>query len=820
MSTSLMSIREENESLASPVSPATSHKYSTGSVTTTSANANFNWLTSKSSSKPAYRRSVSFGPALSPEVFLKHMPPSTPVKVGNVPGGLRRSLPARTEALGFVAEVCEEEEEVEEGEVIETEEEVVEYSMTGFEEASSDEDAEEDEEEPIPESEGEGEESDTTPVASPVKQPALSTPIQKEIRSKPSLRQHYKKLATPLRIAIQDKPRLRSTRRALPTPLRRAIRDRPSLRKTHRSLPTPIRSRIRARPSLRSTRKALATPIRQQIESMPYTLRKTRQTLATPVRKEIESKPALRKTRQILATPVRKDIESRPVLRKTKKSMPTPVRRAIESRPTLRKTKNTLPTPLREEIQSRPPLRQTKRCLPTPLRLAIQAERSLRKTKPTLPTPLRTAIQQRPALRSTKRSLPADLLGQLKSRPTLCKTKPALPTPLREEIQRGLALRSLHPEPQTKAAEPRSKRAYADTMLACETPVPAPPAKRRRIAKTPLTPAPSSNKTSSVSTPARSSKRAYATTVLPADPATPAKRMKIANSSTPRAYDFGPYLQPKKNSPAVNLTGLPHLFKSPRVCNSADPADVFDVKLFGESREVGFASPLATSSKKPPSRPTSAQGLQSCLKSTEPCCLFTIGVSDPLPQEKKGRGKRTRKVCSTATTTRVTRSRAVKQMEAPLPELPTRKRGRSATNNPEKENALPPPTKRTTRSRAATIDTSETRSAPAATAVASRRRSRLNKMTVHETVPMEVLPTRPRRRATVMAPINEGAPSTHMESLNNAQSIKDEQSQKPQKTEGVAPMARRSTRRYTRVASDPTPHAPAEKSVVELKQSE
>ena len=86
---------------------------------------------------------MSFGPALSPEVFLKHMPPSTPVKVGNVPGGLRRSLPARTEALGFVAEVCEEEEEVEEGEekegeVIETEEEVVEYSMTGFEEASSD----------------------------------------------------------------------------------------------------------------------------------------------------------------------------------------------------------------------------------------------------------------------------------------------------------------------------------------------------------------------------------------------------------------------------------------------------------------------------------------------------------------------------------------------------------------------------------------------------------------------------------------------------------------------------------------------------------
>jgi hypothetical protein len=552
------------------------------------------------------------------------------------------------------------------------------------------------------------------------------------------------------------------------------------------------------------------------------TLRKTRQTLAAPVRKDTELRPTLRKTRQTLATPVRpvrKEIELRPALRKTKKSMPTPVRRGIESQPTLRKTKNTLPTPLREEIQSRPPLRQTKRCLPTPLRLAIQAECSLRETKPTLPTPLRTAIQQRPALRSTKRSLPAHLLEQLNSRPTLRKTKPALPTPLREEIQTGVTLRSLHPEPQTMAAEPRSKRVYADTMLACETPVPAPPAKRRRIAKTPLTSAPSSNTTPSGTTPARSSKRAYATTVLPAEtpvPAPPAKRMKIANRTTPRAYDFGPYLQPKKNSSAVDLTGLPHLFKSPRVCNSADPADVFEPRLFGGSHEVSFASPLATSSKKPPSRPTSAQGLHSCLKSTEPCCLFTIGVSDPLPQEKRGRGKHTRRGFSTATATRVTRSRSVKQMEAPLPELPTRRRGRSATNNPEKENALPPPTKRTTRSRAATIDTSETKSA---LAVAS---SRLNKTVsaVHETVPAEVLPTRPRRRATVMAPI-EGAPSTHMESLNNAQSIsKNEQSQKPQKREGVAPMARRSTRRYTRVASDPTPPAPAEKSVVDLKQSE
>ncbi len=63
------------------------------------------------------RKSVTFGPVLSPEVFDKRLPSCTPVKTGLTPKGQRRSLPA-------FEIVPEEEEEASY---------LYEYSMTGFE---------------------------------------------------------------------------------------------------------------------------------------------------------------------------------------------------------------------------------------------------------------------------------------------------------------------------------------------------------------------------------------------------------------------------------------------------------------------------------------------------------------------------------------------------------------------------------------------------------------------------------------------------------------------------------------------------------------
>ena len=773
MSMSLMSIQEEDESVAVSPSPSAAGKYLQHNLCT-SASATSRWseLTTTNRSKRATRKSVSFGPALSPEVFNKCLPPSTPVKAGTVPGGLRRSLPAklaRSEALELVTEEDEKEvideqpeQEEEEGE---EEGEYEEYSMTGFEETTSDEDSEEEVEVSL-EEESVVEELQDTPVATPVIEQDL--PIPTQISSGPSLMRRRRKLATPLRRAIEGRPRLRASRRKMPTPLRKAIKEKPVLRKTHRSLPTPVRSGIQNHSGLRKTRKVLSTPLRSQIQSKPElrktkrsmptplrlqiqckvelkktklsmptplrkaiaqrpslratkkmmptplrnailrkpALRKTKRTLATPIRKEIEAKPTLCKTKKVLPTPVRLEIEGRPTLRKTRHTLATPIRKEIEGMPVLRKTKKLLPTPIRAEIQSRPVLRKTRLTLPTPLREDIQRQPQLRKTKRTLPTPLRVAIKQRPALRATKRSLPADLLTNIASGPKLRPTKQKLSTPLRQEIQRGVTLRSLPP------ASTHFKRAYSDTITACETPVPLPPAKRRKVAGTPLpynfecNQQPGSNTPDPIpQPPAKRSKRDYAETVTTFEtpvPAPPAKRMKVASTpalSTPVPYNFEAFIRP---SNPVDLTGLPQLFKSPRECNSTDPADVFEVRLFSGSREVNFSSPLALTAKKPTSRPNSAQALQSCLKPTTQPCLFHIGTAEPAPKQRRNqpkRAKNSRSLASTTASTRVTRSSA--KHEAP-PSKPAIKRGRSGDKG--KEDASPPlpsQTVRVTRSRAA-----------------------------------------------------------------------------------------------------------------------
>lgn len=780
-----MSIQEEDESVAVSPSPSTASNKSHRHLYTSRA------ITPRMpvvvpSAKRAKRKSVSFGPALSPEVFNKRMPPNTPVKAGTVPGGIQRSLPDNLAKSDILELVTEEEEEDGEEEEREGEDEMVEYSMTGFEETSSEEDSSEDEE-------GEPE-IEVTPVGTVAQPPTLPTPLKRQICSKPALRRLHRKLDTPLRRAIEGKPRLRALRKRMPTPLRKAIEERPSLRKNCRALPTPIRSGIQNPPGLRKTRRVLNTPLRKQIQSTPKlrktkrsmptplrkaiehqpplrktrkamptplrraieekpALRKTMKSMPTPVRSEIEGRPTLRRTRKALATPVRKEIEEMPKLRKTKKLMPTPIRREIQSRPVLHKTKQSLPTPLREEIQSRPLLRKTKKSLPTPLRAELETEHVLRKTKRTLPTPLRTAIQQCPALRATKKSLPAKLLLEIASNPQLRPTKRKMATPLREEIQRGVELRTAHPQ---LAIKTRSKRVYTETITACETPVPAPPAKRRKVYSTPLPYTFVSDTQPSVTpdvvlkpTPTKRSKRGYAKTVTDFEtpvPLPPAKKMKTAGSpalSTPLPYNFEQFIKPSKKSPGVDLTGLQRLFHSPRVCNSTDPSDVFEVRLFGEPREVSFASPVVLSAKKSSSRPNSAQALYSCLKKIE-SPLFNMGTAEPRPQRRSQRTrKNTRSAAAAAVCTRVTRSRS--RAEVPSSEPASRKRRSTINESSGKENASSPPTKRvvrSTRSRAITVDNLELSSSTVTVPPMTTRRCTRSTKTDTPTLPTHTVSTR------------------------------------------------------------------------------
>ena len=85
---SLMSIKEEDETTVSP-SPRKRRWESPAVV------YDLVPITSADESAPKLKRSrksVTFGPMLSPEVFDKNLPPSTPMKPGTDPMGQRRSI--------------------------------------------------------------------------------------------------------------------------------------------------------------------------------------------------------------------------------------------------------------------------------------------------------------------------------------------------------------------------------------------------------------------------------------------------------------------------------------------------------------------------------------------------------------------------------------------------------------------------------------------------------------------------------------------------------------------------------------------------------
>ena len=164
-------------------------------------------------------------------------------------------------------------------------------------------------------------------------------------------------------------------------------------------------------------------------------LKQTKPKLWTPLRVDLESGVVLRKLHQALPTPVRKAIASNPVLRATKRALATPLRKQIEGQPKLRATKKALATPLRKEIEGQPKLRATKKALATPLRKQIEGQRKLHVTKKALATPLRKQIEGKPKLRVTRKTMATPVRKEIEGRPKLRATRKAMETPVREAIE-------------------------------------------------------------------------------------------------------------------------------------------------------------------------------------------------------------------------------------------------------------------------------------------------------------------------------------------------------------------------------------------------
>ena len=446
------------------------------------------------------RKSVTFGPQLSPEVFHSGLPPNTPLRRGTNPNGqnglqgvsrislTRNSIGMHGESLGIV----EEEETTDDDSQYVIEEESTNCSTLAhcpsppainLSLSDRQEEEEGEEEEVYYESDFEDdsefmEEETVSQGATPKARQALPTPVRRDIEAQPALRKTRNAMPTPLRDAIKQRPKLRSRRNRMPTPLRRAIEDKPSLRRVLRRMQTPLRREIESKPGLRKTMRRLPTPLRKEIKKKPQ-LRATKRSMPTPVRREIASGVQLKQARvqKSLPTPLRKQIASGVKLEKTRRAAPTPLRKQIESGVELRKTRKAAPTPLRKQIESGVELRKTRRAAPTPLRKEIESGVELRKTKRTLPTPLKLAIQQGKQLKKTKKSLPTSVKAEIEAQPQLRKTKRSIPADLKMAIESQPILKKVQlPEASKKSVKGRKRRVSSGAEDIST-------AKRRRVAQ-------------------------------------------------------------------------------------------------------------------------------------------------------------------------------------------------------------------------------------------------------------------------------------------------------------------------------------------------
>ena len=184
------------------------------------------------------------------------------------------------------------------------------------------------------------------------------------------------------------------------------------------------------------------TPLKKSIQG-GVPLRRTKPKLWTPLRADLEKGAVLRKLHQALPTPVRMAIASNPVLRATKKALTTPLRKEIEGKPKLHATKKMMATPLRKEIEGKPKLRATRKAMATPIRKEIEGQPKLRATKKALATPLRKEIEGKPKLRATRKAMATPVRKEIEAKPKLRAIKKKMATPLRKDIECKPKLRAV-----------------------------------------------------------------------------------------------------------------------------------------------------------------------------------------------------------------------------------------------------------------------------------------------------------------------------------------------------------------------------------------
>ncbi|XP_065828196.1 proliferation marker protein Ki-67-like [Oscarella lobularis] len=352
------------------------------------------------------RRSIRFGPMLSPEYFDKHLPPKMPVKLGRTPDGRRRSSP------GFLKTPKRSQ----------IRRKTLDPPHLDFDDEKMDE-------------------ADSSKIDRSAVPKRMATPMRKEIEEGLEMKATKKRMATPMREEIESGVPLKETKMKMATPVRKEIEEGVELRPTKKRLYTPLRKEIESGTALKETKKRMATPMRKEIEKGTE-LRETKKKMATPVRKEIEAGITLKETKKRLATPVRKEIQEGLELRPTKKRMETPMREEIEEGIELRKTKKKLATPVRTEIESGVTLKQTKKRMATPMRKEIEEGLDLRKTKQKMATPVRKEIKAGVALRKTKKRLATPMRKEIQKGFNLKPTRKRMNTPMRKEIEEGLELKT------------------------------------------------------------------------------------------------------------------------------------------------------------------------------------------------------------------------------------------------------------------------------------------------------------------------------------------------------------------------------------------
>ncbi|XP_065071797.1 proliferation marker protein Ki-67-like [Rhopilema esculentum] len=272
------------------------------------SNATTPSILKKASAKRSERKRISFGPTLSPELFDKTMPPSTPLRKGRSPSRrlsepLRKDTPGKSPskkrcslgtALGKMPIVEEDE------------------NATGDKDPASNKNTE-----------------DETEVKK--EQPTAPTPLREEIKKGVSLRQTKKKLDAELQKEIQDGKELKKTKKPAPTPLRAEIKKGVKLRQTKKKLDAKLQIEIKDGKELKKTKKSAPTPLRAEIKK-GVQLRATKKRLSVKLQNEIRAgtklAPLLKKS---LKTPIRNQIKSGIKLRKLMKKMSTPLKTEIAS---------------------------------------------------------------------------------------------------------------------------------------------------------------------------------------------------------------------------------------------------------------------------------------------------------------------------------------------------------------------------------------------------------------------------------------------------------------------------------------------------------